>query len=449
MLNILIFSHSSGLGGAERSLLTLVTDLIKDYNTQITVVLPPDGHSIELLKESGATVLPAPIQLWCTTDELSSKDEALERQLLTFDWLVDHLDNLRSLTPDIILTNTIVIPWGGVVATLLKRPHIWMINEFGELDHGFNFFHPFDEVLGLIEQSSDVIVTRSHAIKETLFPHLEEDKAKTIYRSIELPTEAFGGDKQVRPGSTFQIAVIGTIRASKGQQDAVKALIELRKNRNRQVELVTAGRAEEPYRSALIQLARDNGVEECIHILPFQEDVFSIMQKADAILLCSRMEAFSRVTLESMLLGKPFIGTNTGGTPEMINDGETGLLYEPGNIPQLVEKIEWLMDHPDLRREMAQKATEFARSTFTTEKYAGEYYKLMNSVINKPYEEKDAFSHFILGLYQDFLLQMSAKIRDLETRNQTLEQEVLYYATSKSWRWTEPLRKLTQLIKRQ
>lgn len=224
---------------------------------------------------------------------------------------------------------------------------------------------------------------------------------------------------------------------------------KLKNNRNRQVELVMVGHAEEPYRSALIQLARDNGVEECIHILPFQEDVFLIMHQADVILLCSRMEAFSRVTLESMLIGKPLIGTNTGGTPEMINNCETGLLYEPGNIPQLAEKIEMLMDHPDWAREMAQTATKFARSTFTKEKYVGKYYKLMNSVISKPYQEKIAFSHFILGLYQDLCLHKSAKIRDLETRNQTMEQEVLYYATSKSWRWTEPLRKLTQLIKRQ
>jgi glycosyltransferase involved in cell wall biosynthesis len=448
MLNVLIFSHSSGLGGAERSLLTLVTDLIKDYNTQITVVLPPDGPSIDLLKKAGATVLPAPIHLWCTTNKLSYKDEGLERQLKTFDWLINHLEDLRSLSPDIILTNTIVIPWGGVAAALLKRPHIWLINEFGELDHGFSFFHPFADVLGLIEQSSDVIVTRSLAIRETLFPHLEEDQVKTIYRSIELPAEASRREKPFHSRSTYLLAIIGTIRESKGQQDAVEAVIELRKNCNRQVELVMVGHAEEPYRNALTQLARDNGVEEHIHIVPFQKNVYSIMEQADAILLCSRMEAFSRVTLESMLVGKPFIGTNTGGTPEMIQDGETGLLYEPGNIPQLVEKIEWLMDHPDWAREIAQKATGFARSTFTKEKYAGEFHKLINSVVSKPYQEKIAFSHFILGLYQDLCLQKSAMIRDQEIRNQNLEQEALYYATSKSWRWTEPLRKLTHLFKR-
>ncbi len=426
MVNVLIFSHSSGLGSAERSLLTLVTDLIKDYNTQITVVLPPEGPSVELLNKAGATVLPAPIRLWCTTDELPNKEKMLESQSQTFDWLLEHLEELRSRKPDIILTNTIVIPWGALAAVLLKKPHIWMVNEFGQLDHGFNFFLPFTQVLGVIENASDVIVTRSNAIRETLFPHLDQEKARTIYRSIELPPGRSRLTEPAQAGSAFRMAVIGTIRESKGQQDAVEAVIELRNNRNRQVELVMAGRAEEPYHSALVQLAQENGIQDCIRILPFQEDVFSIMQQADVILLCSRIEAFGRVTLESMLLGKPVIGTNSGGTPELIKHGETGLLYEPGNISQLIEKIELLIDRPAYRQEIAQKGAEFARSTFTKEQYAGEFHKLMASITGQPYRDKVIFTQEFLNRFQELYLHKAARLTDIEARNKKLEQKVLF-----------------------
>ena len=56
-----------------------------------------------------------------------------------------------------------------------------------------------------------------------------------------------------------------------------------------------------------------------------------------------------------MLMQKPVIGTATGGTPEIIHDGETGLLYEPGNSRQLADRIELLIEQDDLRSSLAQE----------------------------------------------------------------------------------------------
>lgn len=451
-MNVLIFSHSSGLGGAERSLLTLVTGLIKNYNTQITVVLPPDGPSIELLQKAGASILTAPINLWCTVEDLPDPEGIVNVQNQSFDWLIEHLTALRTLNPDIVITNTLVIPWGSVAAALIKRPHIWMINEFGELDHGFNFFIPFNHVLNLIEQSSDVIVTRSNAIRDTLFPHLHHDKLRTIYRSIDLLKEE--ADIQRERPELFQqnticrLVVIGTIRESKGQLDAVRAVIELVNHRNRQVELVMVGHADAPYRDDLEQLAKDNGVDHRIRILPYQDDVQRILKQADIVLVCSRMEAFGRVILESMLSGKPIIGTNSGGTPELIVEGETGLLYETGNVSQLVDQIENLIDDPLLRQEIAKNGSEFARTTFTLENYAGEFHKLFLTLAHEDYQPKHVFNGYLLNLFNNLSLDKHANIIKLKDQNQNLEQEILTYALSKSWRMTRPFRKLNRLLKR-
>jgi len=452
IIKVLIFSHSSGLGGAERSLITLVRDLIQTYNTEITVVLPDVGPSVEILQKSGAEVLFAPIHLWCTTGEIPNPNVIINNRNQFFDWLIEHREDLLALNPDVVITNTIVIPWGSVAAALLKRPHIWMINEFGELDHGFKFFLPFKQILKIIEKSSDLIVTRSNAIKDTLFPHLKGDQVKTIYRSIDLPEVVTG--TQNTPPEHFQIAaacslaLIGTIRESKGQEDAVRAVIELIKHRNRQVELVMVGQAEEPYRDYLVRLAEENGIEKYIHFLPFQENVRSIIDQADIILVCSRMEAVGRVTLESMLLEKPIIATNTGGTSEMIDEGETGLLYEPGNIHQLADQIEKLMDNPEFRQKFAKNGAEFARTTFTKENYAGEFYTLFQHLTQQHEHTENAMILSLIDHLVDVNTQLNAQNVMLKAQSQILEQEVLSYATSKSWRFTRPIRKLFQRIKK-
>jgi glycosyltransferase involved in cell wall biosynthesis len=451
-MNVLIFSHSSGLGGAERSLLTLVRELIKTYHTQITVILPPDGPSIELLQNAGASILTAPINMWCTVDDVPSPETILNIQNQSIDWIIENRNELNELNPDIVLTNTIVIPWGCVAAALLNRPHIWMINEFGELDHGFNFFLPFNQILRVIENSSDMIVTRSNAIKDTLFPHLKPDKIRTIYRSIDLPIQKANHQsesaEQFLQGTTFRMGVIGTIRESKGQQDAVKAVIELVNNRNRQVELVMVGQADAPFRETLEQLAQDNGVDHMMHILPFQADIQPMINQADIVLVTSRMEAFGRVILESMLSGKPIIGTNTGGTPELIINGETGLLYEPGNIHQLADQIEKLIDDAALRQKLGRKGFEFAQSSFTKENYAGAFTKLFEELAQKNYQPKDEFSSYLLGLMFSLYDHKNADINYLKTQIRNLEQEVLFYSQSKSWRLTRPLRMFSRFLNR-
>ena len=62
--------------------------------------------------------------------------------------------------------------------------------------------------------------------------------------------------------------------------------------------------------------------------------------------------------------GIPVIGCNTGGTPELIQDGVNGFLYERGNIQQLADKIRYLIDNPFSRREMGKNAKEYATQHF-------------------------------------------------------------------------------------
>jgi len=350
-LNVLIFSHSSQLGGAERSLLQLIKELTLGYDTKCTVVLPNHGPLCKLLEDIGASAIVGPTHWWCTTGSFPTSKEISKQHNEFSSWLKYTIPSFKKINPDVVLTNTLVIPWGAITALSLNLPHIWMVNEFGVLDHGLEFFLPFDDVLDFIERTSNKIITRSNSIKNELFPNLEISKIQTIYRDIEITDNYNLSTNSIKNffkrANAFRLALLATIREEKGQEDAVRCVIELVKNRNRNIELVIAGKNHKDYQYYLQEMINDSKLNDLIHIIPFQENVLPIIKQTDAVLNCSRMEAFGRSILEGMLMGKAIIATNTGGTPELITDGETGFLYSPGNYfanwpsitPALTERV--------------------------------------------------------------------------------------------------------------
>lgn len=99
--------------------------------------------------------------------------------------------------------------------------------------------------------------------------------------------------------------------------------------------------------------------------------------------MCSRNEAFGRVTVEALKLGKPCIGANSGGTPELIRDGWNGLLYETGSPSSLAEKIEVLYWNKSLREELAKSAYHWANSTLSSENCISNLIKVFEVVVEK------------------------------------------------------------------
>ncbi len=144
-----------------------------------------------------------------------------------------------------------------------------------------------------------------------------------------------------------------------------------------------------------ISFGKAGGAEECmidlidvlvcmgerVVMLGYRDELYESMFHADASLVCSRCEAFGRVTIEAMKLGRPVIGSNSGGTPELIDDHRTGLLYEPGNASDLTEKIRWMVDRPQDRLLMGANAARYARERFTLERYGHDFAVVLNDVV--------------------------------------------------------------------
>ena len=124
------------------------------------------------------------------------------------------------------------------------------------------------------------------------------------------------------------------------------------------IVLNIAGKGEQKF---LKEALKNVSNKKCIKVLGQVSNLYELRKKIDIELVCSKSEAFGRVTLEAMLHQIPVIGARAGGTAELLCDNETGLLYELYNYKELSDKIEKLILDDSLRKNIAFNGQFFAQ----------------------------------------------------------------------------------------
>jgi hypothetical protein len=201
-----------------------------------------------------------------------------------------------------------------------------------------------------------------------------------------------------RPGAV-KLAVFGTLHESKGQADAVRAVAKLVAD-GRDVELLLAGYADVGYRAKIDALTTELDVGAHVRISEFLEDPHPTMLATDIVLVCSRHEAFGRVPVEGMLLGRPVIYPRSGGIPEYMEDGMTGLSYTPGNVDELASRIGELIDDPEFAARIGKQARHHAVTKFTRSAYGGAVFRLMQDLRRNKHQPVDMPGQIISAMAQ-------------------------------------------------
>jgi glycosyltransferase involved in cell wall biosynthesis len=137
------------------------------------------------------------------------------------------------------------------------------------------------------------------------------------------------------------------------------------------VELVLAGDGDE--RDALERRARELGIEDRVRFLGAQgrREVLELFRFADAAILSSAWENFPHTLVEALAVGTPVIATAVGGVPEIVTDGENGLLVPPGDPDALAGAIRRFLGDDELRRRLAAAAAP-STERFSAERIYGE-----------------------------------------------------------------------------
>lgn len=122
-------------------------------------------------------------------------------------------------------------------------------------------------------------------------------------------------------------------------------------------------------------------MERFVEFRGYQKNPIEMLSEMDVGIMSSQCEAFGRVTVEYMMAGMPVIGSNSGGTPEIVVPGETGWLYEPGNDEQLAERMAAYIENPAMIALHGKNGRSRAERVFAEERCARQIYALYEELL--------------------------------------------------------------------
>jgi glycosyltransferase involved in cell wall biosynthesis len=209
---------------------------------------------------------------------------------------------------------------------------------------------------------------------------------KIVVRYLGVDTERFAPDPSAREqwAREFNLGIdeiilstVSYLRPFKNPQVLVQTCKELA-TRKVSARLFVAGDGE--MLPSLKELTVQLGVENRIHWLGNVPDPKSLLQASDIFLLASVGEAFGLVLAEAMACGAPIVGSRSGSLPEVIEEGQTGLLAAPLDSTSFADAIERLAKDPELRGKMGRQAVEHVSAKFTVEKAVAETVRIYDSL---------------------------------------------------------------------
>lgn len=386
-MKILAVAHESNFnGGANRSFYTVIDILRKKYNVDVHVLVPcGQGEMLDKFSESGIDfdVIPYSIDFSIYRNEpkdylkriyvryLNTKNLSLAKK---------YASKYRKEKFDLVYTNTRMSSFGAVLANELKLPHICHVREFDEFNSIWGNW-----TLKKVGQLSQKVIAISTAIYNELSNVMPSEKIEIILNGIDSPYE----ENCLVKWNTDAINLLltGRIVEAKGHMDALKALTILQDKGYKNIILHFAGSGVNSkrgieYRKMLQKYITENNLHENVIMHGEVKDVFSLRKQMDGELMCSVCEAFGRVTVEALRSGLLVIGSNTGGTLDIITDGETGLLYQQGNPQDLADKIQWAISNPKERNKIQEQGHVFSKTHFTKEENADMIFNVFKNCIN-------------------------------------------------------------------
>ncbi|MBP5247490.1 MAG: glycosyltransferase family 4 protein [Fibrobacter sp.] len=256
----------------------------------------------------------------------------------------------------LIVSNSSVIDFGAYLHRKLQIPHVWYLREFGDLD--FNVLPYVKDFPRYIESNSDGIVAVSKAVaRHWQHRGIRKDIA-VIYNGVssnDVPLKEKNG--------LVKICMCGRLCPTKGQFLAVEAMAKLPNSvlKNIRLDFYGVGESE----AKLKNLVKEYKLEKYIAFKGFSSSLDKELMDYDVGLTLSKAEAFGRTTVEYMNHALFVIGSHSGGTPELLQDGAFGNLVAPNSPEAVASAIEEYYKNQIECKKKAVCAQIYAKETFS------------------------------------------------------------------------------------
>jgi glycosyltransferase involved in cell wall biosynthesis len=267
---------------------------------------------------------------------------------------------------DIIYANsTKVFIAGAILGAITNIPVLWHM-------HNLLSDRKSRVLIELFGKFSAVkkIIAVSHAAKNQ-FESLKE-KTEVVYNGVDtLKFHADPGRGKVSNGKK-KIAVIADLLPQKGHETLIRAIYKIKDNLP--VQLMIVGSITDnnvSYEKELKRLVREFDLDNTIEFTGHRTDIPEILQSLDLLVVpSSSFEACSMVVLEAYACGVPVIGSDLGGTPELIDEGKTGYIFKATDEDDLAKKILLIINHPGSYSKIQSNCRKIAEERFDLKKSA-------------------------------------------------------------------------------
>ncbi len=330
-MKILYIITKGNWGGAQRYIFDLATSFSRPTD-EVGVAVGEGNELKDRLQSAGIHVIPLPGV---------EREIALWNDFTTLGGLVRLL---RKERPDVVHLNSAKIGGLGALASRLARvPRIIFTAHGFASNEDRSFFQKtairVAEFFTILLSHTTICVSKSDAEYAARLPFC---KRKVIYIPLGIAPISFFSREEARKtlGLSDNEPVIGTIAEltkNKGLRYAIEAMRAIPNAR-----YVVIGEGEE--RRALAEAARAQNLYGRVFFAGHIPDAARLLKAFTVFLLPSLKEGLPYVLLEAGLAGLPVIASAVGGIPELITDGESGLLVSPKNPTQLAEKLQDILE---------------------------------------------------------------------------------------------------------
>jgi len=377
---ILFVITSFDLGGAERHLTLVASNLAKRGWQPMAYCIERRGHQADVLEAAGVKIIGPPVE--AKTRHASRTRRTLRRTLAAMK-LLGILLKYRPRIVHFFLPAPYAL--GAPLAVLTRVPIRIMSRR------SLNLYQGSHLLSGAIERrlhrSMSVVLGNSASVLLQLVEEegVPPDKAELIYNGVDLSAfadqQSPSPDNVQRRGGDSKLVLIkvANLLPYKGHADLLRALASV-KNDLPDWTLQCVGR-NEGCGEQLAKLATDLGLKEHVQFLGERIDIADLLKHADIGTLSSHEEGFSNAILEGMAAGLPMVVTDVGGNSEAVVDGETGLVVPPRDAEALGAAILSLALNYDMRARMGEAGRARASKRFSLDACVASYDRLYRRLI--------------------------------------------------------------------
>jgi glycosyltransferase involved in cell wall biosynthesis len=270
--------------------------------------------------------------------------------------------------------------YASIAAARTGRAHIWH-------EHNIKRLHSVNRIIyRQASRTCSFVVGPSDAVTNNLGTSgIDRARLRTVYNGIDLQRFSRRPADQIQrlrhdlglAAGESAIGLFGQMLPYKGHRTLIAAAPEILRAHPQSRFYFVGALENPPYEQELRDLIAADNLGARMHFTGWRNDVQDLVRAMDVVVVgTTTPEPAALMLMEAAAMERPVVATRTGGTPEILLDGETGLLFEPGDSSQLAARVVRLLKDPELAKKLGTAGRERVENHFSRERHLAEMFGL-------------------------------------------------------------------------